>query len=385
MTTYLGVDIGSEAIHVCAADPKTPPPSWRVTKIELKGDWTAELESLAQPPALAVLEPTGWHYALPIANTLQHAGAAILYTSNFAAARARELHISQHKTDVNDARALAVIAKMHGDGQALRITRHFFTRTTELATELRLTFAMRERATKQRTQAINRLTQILHGVWPALASSKDLWLKRLADPPALSHADLIAARDQAIADGLHHSTIHAINRLTQAVPDWLPVTEPQYRAATMLSQEYQRTTQTIENLEDRIESLIWDDAIADITGLWYTIPGAGVTHIAALHVATYCRAAEFSADEFRAAVGCHPIRQESGLITNSRSTKTGYRPAKKALHLWTLRLIAHKENPIAEYFYEQQRRGKTQAIHSTRGKLARVLSGIARKGVPCNW
>lgn len=382
--TLLGIDIGSETIHVCPANPATPPASWKTHPIPLTGDWPAELLHLVTLPALAVLEPTGWHYALPIAQTLHHAGVDVLYTSNHAAAKARELHVSQHKTDANDARALAVIAQQHTNGN-LRITRQFFADTSTLNTELRLLFAIRQRTVRQQTQTINRLTQTLHGVWPELGRHKELWLARLSQPPALSHADLQDALAAAQHDGLHHNTTRAIKRLADAVPDWLPVTAPQYRAAAMLAAECRRHAASLENLERQIERLTWSDPIQEITTLWWTVPGASAMGIAALHIATHCRAPEFTTAEFRAAVGSHPLRQESGHYLSSRQNKAGFRPAKAALHLWTLRLIQNGQNPIAAYFYEQQRLGKKAAIHSARGKLARILSGIARNRTACNW
>ncbi len=384
----IGIDVGKASIHLAAADPATPPPAWKAYEIPLQGDWPAELAHYAPPNSLVVLEPTGWNYSLPIARTLEHIGAHVLYTSNHAAEKIRSVHVSQHKTDPNDARALAVIARMHAQGEALRITRHYFTDTTELNADLRALFTLRARTQRQNTQALNRLDTALHAVWPALSQKKEHWLQRFAEAgsaPPLTRAELEAVYRHAEAQRAHGNTLRAMLALVNDVPGWITPPPATRQTISILLAELASHAATLETLESEIDTLTWAEPLRDITGLWWSVPYASTISIAALHIATNCRADEFTADQFRAAVGCHPLRQESGNYSSSRENKAGYRPAKSALHLWTMSLIRQGENPVARYFYEQKKAGKKAAIHSARGKLARVLSGIARSEEECNW
>jgi hypothetical protein len=121
--------------------------------------------------------------------------------------------------------------------------------------------------------------------------------------------------------------------------------------------------------------------------LWLTVPSASTYAIAALHAATHCRAETFSGDQLRAALGFYPQKVWSGNKTASKQPMAGYKPARHALHLWAMRLMKEKArpNPIADYFDRRKAEGAKYALPAARGKLARILAGIARGGQPCRW
>lgn len=387
MTKAIGIDIGKASIYVAQAIPDQPPPAWKTHEIKLTGNWPEELAYYASPPALAVMEPTGWNYSLPIARTLQQAGVEVLYTSNHAAAKIRAAHVSPHKTDPNDARALALIAHFTITGQHLRLTRQYFNDRTTLNTALRAAYNLRSRTTKQRTQTLNRIDAHLHSVWPALSQKKEWWLKHFAESqvPPLTRAELTDALRLMEARRANGHTIRAARELAEAIPSWItPPPEARHTLQILLA-ELAHHDDTLNELESAIYELITRPPIGAITAAWMTIPRASYMAIASIHVATNCTADQLNPNEFRAACGSHPLKQESGHYTSSRENKTGYRPAKASLHIWTLSLVAHKQNPVAEYYYKLKLQNNKSAIHAARGKLTRILSGIARNKTPYRW
>ncbi len=391
MTTYLGIDIGKNTIHVCTPD-EGPARRWPVTIIDLEApNWHQNLAALVTPgETIAAIEPTGWHYSRPIIAVLQDLGTSILHVAHHASKATRAANISSQKTDINDARALAVKAVEYATTNQAVGVKVIPPELNDLLISLRLTISALLRTKQLRSRSINRLDAYARGIWPSLSLHRNTWLRAVA-VGAICPDELHALAERVkrypiilkAEERNAYASAKARNSLRKLTADLpiMPVPADLREAIIKNFTHLQEAEEEIARLTETLNSLIQHPLLVDVTRAWQTAPAWSPTELATLHAACNCHAQDFSADEFRAAVGCHPSRQESGQITEAKATKRGYRPAKAALHLWTERLLspaAPQPNPISEYFYRLKAENKPFAIHSTRGKLARILSGLAR-------
>lgn len=392
MTKTLGIDIGKSTIHVAVSSGASPPKLWEVTELHFdQVDWDLQLRHLAEGCQAVALEPTGWHYSRPVVAVLEAAGFLVLRVAHQATKATREDRISSQKTDPNDARALALKALDWCNGQQTLGVKQHNPHLEDLNITLRLTLSRHRHFAKRATQALNRLDGLAFSMWPSLAASKNTWLRAVGagyvTPQELIGLSEMMDDIQHYPEGYSHgNTRNALHRLASTLPD---VAVPSIlRSAVLYAyQEHVEADAQRQAVELELEQLVWCDELAPVSEVWSSVPGAYTLAIAALHAAGNCEAENFTTASFRAAVGCHPSRQESGQVTETQEAKRGYRLAKKHLHLWTLLLLrdGFRPNPIADYFDRLKEAGRPFAIHSTRGKLARILSHLARSGEDCNW
>lgn len=380
----IGVDIGSEVVEVCRAGAGEPR-SWRTEKVEKKGDWAGYLRgAYFGAGAVVALEPTGWHYALAVARVALDVGCLVVWVSNIATRSAREDRVASQKTDANDARALAVKARDYVEGRSRRGVRVQEPETFAFDSALRATVNARVRAVRDLVQVKNRFQQLAHGVWPEFGYSWEVYAKAVR-AGAVFYPELVAL---ASAPGLRDvegfeapQTRGALTRflrrcegaLGDEIGGMRVVIEEQ-------AWELQRLGDVVAGWDARCELMAMSGPIAEVTRLWMTIPNAGLVRLALIHSATRCNAAVMTADEFRAACGCHPQRHESGKMVEKKHERRGYKPAKGALHLWAVKLIQEGDNPVAREFARLKALHRPYAIHSARGKLCKMLSGMARTG-----
>ena len=80
MYPVLGVDIGKDALHVCAAYTDQNPRHWKVAKIEYADPaWHEQLQRLIAPGAVVAAEPTGYHYLQPLVTVFSWIPGAALW------------------------------------------------------------------------------------------------------------------------------------------------------------------------------------------------------------------------------------------------------------------------------------------------------------------
>ena len=153
--------------------------------------------------------------------------------------------------------------------------------------------------------------------------------------------------------------------------------DPAVRSAVIdLAANQRQTDEQILIVADQIADLLDAPPFDRLTTRWRTVPGSSDIYIAALHVATYGRATEFTVDAFCAAVGTSPTTAISGDGDRTRAPRKGYRPIRAYLHMWALSLISPDlaANPIRDYFNASPNRH----LPITKNKFARVLWGVAR-------
>ena len=384
----IGIDIGAHSITICTAKDGTPAKTWQTVTLDLSNpDWYIALGALIGAGSIITVEPTGLYYARPIVQECQRHGATVFYVTHTTTAATRADRVTTQKTDANDARALAV--------KALDILRNGWTHgaytdhpeTRDLTLVLRLALRARINAQKEAVLYTNRLGTLARGIWPALAKHKATYLKAI-EYGATTPAQIHTLADLARPNGMHGSTHAALKRLALELPPHIP--EPPDRLIAAIrhcTAQIARAKAQIAELDADLRTLLAHDLTAHTVALWLTVPASSIPKIATLLAATYCEPERYDADAFKAAVGCHPLRHESGTMNETRATKRGYKPAKAALHIWTLQLLhpTAPANPIRDYWQRLHNRHNRAAVHAARGKLARILNGIARSGTPYHY
>ncbi|MHB1296864.1 MAG: IS110 family transposase [Anaerolineae bacterium] len=389
-TTIAGIDIGKQSIQICLA-AETPPRKWPTVALDLRAPtWYDELTAHIPPGSLVALEPTGWHYSRPIVLALEGQSCTIIYVNHATTTTTRADHISQQKTDPNDARALALKAReltTHGDLLGCKI--HDPAREG-LTITLRLLITKHGREMTRKRSALNHIGTFGHGIWPSLDFHKTPYTRAIG-AGAITPGEIraLAARLQDDPHALPaYANPRARSALAQLAAELDHAPEPDAGIREAIADAYAELTaadSAIAQVEARITKLVTTDPnLAPLSANWLTIPGASPVRIATIHAAAGCHAEAYTVDQLRAACGCHPCRQESGRVTEAADSKRGYRPAKAALHLWVLYLLSPSagDNPVRAYFNTLKERGNRNAVHASRGKLIRTLAGIAKHAEP---
>ncbi len=382
---HAGIDISAGSITI--ATPTT------TKTIFLNGDWLTPLSLIVPPGAIVALEPTGRHYSAPIITALHRLGAEVLQVDHATTKSYRETHISSHKTDSIDAATLLAIAIAH-TVSPIRGVKRLNIQAEALTDALRITIEAHRRATKDAVRATNRLKQLAYNVWPSLADAPNTYLRAIkagyTTPSQLHELAASFATTPTAKLPIQYAAASAraaLLRLIKTLPPDLP-TPPSYDyLVTTLAQSLSTAQAQQDELIKHLETLIHEPSIAKTTTLWQTVPSASTLAIAALHAAAHCQAHLMPPNQLRSVVGFHPQRNQSGSSSITAQTLKGYRPARAALHLWTMILLREQAppNPIRSYFQARKAEGYTYAFQAARGKLVRVLAGIATHGQPCNW
>jgi hypothetical protein len=397
-------------ITVCVAEEGVEPRKWHSCDIRVdQPGWDELLLGMVRSgrpglrgeagegPVAVALEPTGGHYSAPIVHCLAtRADVALLYVNHGHTRHVRETFVSGQKTDRHDAQALAVCAlDLERNGlvpRGCQLNAHL-SPGAEPTAALRLALNSRARATRESVRIRNCLRAYAHGIWPALDVQFGTYLNALCLPEAAITPQQLAALALEL-DAQHPARGHPFHAtrsrylLRELVAALANAPEPGaalVEAMRVQAQQYAASQALVAAADASLERLVDDAQIRGLTALWRTVPCASTCAIAALHAATYCRAAEFTPDQFRAAVGCRPQRQESGTSQDACQPRSGYRLATSSLHLWTLLLlnpVATPPNAVRTYFQALKEAGKRHCLASARGKLARMLCGIARTGTP---
>lgn len=107
----IGIDTGKDKIHVCIANIHDAPKQWEVVEIGIDSpDWRSKLQALIAPGDFVAIESTGYHYSAPLFELAKQTDAKPLEVHSPITGKIRDTHIAKTKNDINDARALALIA-----------------------------------------------------------------------------------------------------------------------------------------------------------------------------------------------------------------------------------------------------------------------------------
>lgn len=375
MSTGIGIDIGASAIHVATSSAASAP----VKVINLDDpDWHTQLISLIPIGAVVACEPTGWHYSAPIMRAVNQVDCQLVTVQHATTGQIRALRIAGVKNDKTDAKALSYAAEQAAQGTPLRGTRPVDPTLTSEVDALRLLILAHRRATKESTRSINRLRQIAHAISPAIAQGIDAYTTAVARGYITPQELGIALTDKTI----HHLTRQALAKICGGIPPYVgisPTTRTLIGSEVEALQAYRARAAQLEGF---IGEVITTPPFAHLFNLWSSIPGSGVLSIAPIIAACHASAEIMTLAEFKASLGSHPRRSESGETKQTSASRQGFKPGKASLYLWTMVLIRLGDNAVAGRFKTAKERNARHAIRIARAKLCEILWAIARTGKP---
>jgi hypothetical protein len=378
--THLGIDLGKESIMI-SWPTSEPARNWPVQELSYKEpDWHEKLLSLLAPGAIIVAEPTGISLITPIANVIRAFTTAQLWIVNHPTTGAiRQEHVSRTKNDQTDARTLALIATWINTPAQPHSARPYNHVLADDITTLRLNINTNRQLIKQRTRLLNQIEALGFSIWPALAQHKTTWL-RCIEAGAITPDEIHNLIEQPPAE-LTGNHFHYIEKLAGKLPD-LPV-HPATRL-TILQRwtELAAIEPAIKTALTTLTHIIEQPPFADVTAIWRTFPQPSDTELAAFHAACHGTLPD-TYSEFRALLGSNPQGRSSGKSSKTRHSRSGYKPAAAALHMWTLRLMSTNAppNPIKKYAASRDK----FALAASRNKLAKILWICATRKEPCKW
>jgi hypothetical protein len=381
----IGIDIGRYKLDVGIppAHNKIPIPQYPTVHIDLRQlDWWQTLLDLIAPEAVVTAESTGFHLLAPIARLInQHRPAAQLYeVQGKATANMRQQRVSKNaKTDRLDAISLYLIAECIARGEAINGVKPYDHAHESAVQALRLHHNAYFRLDRDSVRIQNRMTVMARSIAPVA----DQWFGSftIALRAGLRTRDdvdaYIAIKPRKRRDylpALLPGELTNLTRLLNAMPP-IPFDPTTIGALVdLLSQQDDLTRIQVKHYAEMI-AIIQRPPLAHITRRWMTMPGYTPQWLAALHVATHGQADQITRDQFCAAVGVAPATAQTGESDTTRLNKKGYRPARAAMHLWTLGLLSPtaKPNRVRDYF--EAKEGRHMGAAKT--KLARILWGRA--------
>ena len=379
----LGIDVSKTGLDVCRAVGGQQPRDWPVTHITYEADdWHNQLARLAGWSAVVAIEPTGWAYLQPPLAVLERRAAMTWLIPNPITGKVRQVHIARGKSDNMDARALALVASWIARGEdPPRGAYPYDSETDEAVTRLRSLINALETVTKDMARTKNRLDALAHAVWPALTRFKSTYA-RAVDAGAILPAELhmLAANPklELVPGYAHGSARVALRRMLEHVPADVPVVP--YARDRIVEERAQ--LRALQLRADNIRAYI-HEAVQEFDELYprlMTIPYASTLAVAAVLVATHGRTDGYDINALKTALGVAPHRNRSGATDRRQSTRPGYRPAVKQVHIWTMKLLQKSAPPneVRDFFQRLKARNHPHAMSAARAKLARLISGVSR-------
>jgi|GEM_PF-2495052 hypothetical protein len=381
---YIGIDIGRYKLFVAVTPEheRLTPKQHPTVELDLKDtDWWKHLLDLIADDAHIAAESTGFHLLAPIARLIEayRPNATIWQVEGKLTMHIRSSQVSKNaKNDRLDAISLRLIAVMCGQGSPPLGARPYDYEHESVVQALRLHHNTYYRIDRDRVRLINRLKVLARSIAPILDQRIDSYLTAIrfgiVTPQHFRALAALTPKDRrslSIPSGTRANIMYIANRIPPIDPDETTAT-----AIIDLAAALEKLDQDQSRESGHITALIDTPPLADITHRWRTVYGAKDTWLAALHIATRGQATTITKDEFRAAVGVAPSTAITGEDDSTRLTKKGYRPARAAMHLWTLVCLSPnaQDNAIARYFHASDKR----SLGAAKNKLARVLWGVAR-------
>ena len=381
--TCLGIDVGKSTLHVCWPLVTESPNGWPVQVLDYAAtpEWWQQLLNWIAPHAIVAFEPTGWHLVAPLIGVItQYTNAEVWLCGHGMTGRVRDVHIGRAKTDVYDARALALVATWIADDKAPHNVRRHNLELEQHVQRLRSLVNHRQRLVKTSTRLINRLHAFAHSIFPEIDLRFETWFP-------LAVRGFITPRQikQYVLD-LPEQRDRRKTRMVERLADRLPELDPPPYALEAVKTTVSSCRQNdweLRQVEMMIRNRCTEPPFDEVTARLLTIPCSGddPVNIAPFHVACHGLLGEMTPDQVKSAIGISAVTDTSGSIDRTRAKKGGYGPAQARLYTWAMALVKEStpSNPVQLYHYRLKQRGdKHRPFRSTRAKLATMISGVAR-------
>jgi len=304
----------------------------------------------------------------------------VFYVPGLVVNRSRGALAGETKTDRRDALVIAENARLRRN-----LARYEPSENT--VASLRLLVGHRRDLVADRTRLINRLREVLVGVFPGLERTLDLktqgaprLLLRYQTPLKIRRAGTGRITDYLRGQGVWKAEQLAEQavRAAEAQTVRLPAEELSARLASELAGELVRLNERLRRVDEELEACFFSHAQAKIL---VSLPGMGPCLGAEFLVAVGSLSAFESADKLAAYAGLAPVSSDSGKMQGRlRRPHGGNRSLKQALYQSA---FASLKTPASRAFYDRKRsEGKKhhQALLALARRRVNVLWAMLRDG-----
>ncbi len=381
---WVGIDVGKATHHACATDgagkivfsqkvvndqAAIEALVARAGKTAIEVRWAIDLTSNAAALLVAVLVATGQQ---------------VVYVPGRVVNRMTGSFRGESKTDAKDAHVIAETARMRGDLTAV-------TATGDLVVELTRLTAHREDLMADWVRGVNRLRDLLTGIFPALERAFDystrsalILLTGVQTPAAIRAAGEAGLVAFLLEHGAWRKGVPVMAATALAAADAQTLQLPgETTTATLiahLAQQLLDLDRQIKETDKLISSRFRTHPRAEIIE---SLPGFGPILGAEFVVATGGNLAGFvSAGRLASYAGLVPVPQDSGRVTgNLRRPKRYNRRLRRVFYMAALSSL--KTGGPSRSFYDRKRRERmihTQALLALARRLVDVLWALLRDG-----
>jgi len=386
MSTYVGIDVGSEEHAVYAIKQEDDDPVYKTT-VTNDRDGFRELEKFLSTFGENIhlgLEATG-NYWKPVFDHLTELKEKLDITLSLI--NPNEIHqfkkmeLSKVKTDSADAKAIA--------RYVLRFEPKSTPRTNERLRSLRKLCRYRSSRVEEKTRLIQQLNEVLVGVFPEYsenfgklsAVSSLALLKEYPGPKEIAKLEVDELASLRYGKVNHKLGKEKAKKLTNKASNTVgegygPEIEITIRH---LVEQLMSVKREVEELEDEIEKSFQEIFPNKLT----TIGGIGEVNAATMTTEIWDVNRFATATKLNGYVGAYPELSESGNYEDPHPdmTKKGNPRLKRAV--FTSTMSAVNSNPvIREHYRKQLAKGKDRmvAIGSCMRKLVHIIYGILTSG-----
>jgi transposase len=306
----------------------------------------------------------------------------VFYVPGLVVNRSRSALAGEAKTDRRYALVIAENAR-------LRRSLARYAPSDEIVASLRLLVGHRHDLVADRTRLINRLREVLVGVFPGLervlcltTQGAPKLLLRYQTPLRIRRAGLRRLTDYLKSQGVWKAEDLALRALRAAEGQTvhLPAEELGARLVSELAAELLRLNERLRHLDEELEACFFSHAQAKII---LSMPGMGPRLGAEFLVAVGSLSAYQSADKLAAYAGLAPVSLDSGKVKGRlRRPHGGNRSLKQVLYQSA---FASLKNPASRAFYDRKRsEGKKhhQAVLALARRRVNVLYAMLRDETP---
>ena len=353
---WVGVDVGKTTHHACVMDP-----AGKVVFSQKVADDQAAIEQLVARAGQAAgevrwaIDLTSSAAALLVA-VLIAAGQQVVYVPGRVVNRMSGVFRGEAKSDAKDARVIAETARMRTGLSPI-------TATDELVIELTRLTAHREDLMADWVRGVNRLREMLTGIFPVL--------ERAFDYSTRSALVLVTGFQTLVADALAAAQAQTLRLPGEAT------------TATLIAELARRLLDLDRRIKDTDKLITSRFRAHPQAEIIESLSGLGPILGAEFLVSTGGDLAAFATSGRLASyAGLVPVPQDSGRVTgNLRRPKRYNRTLRRVFYMAALSSL--KANGPSRAFYDKKRGERlvhTQALLALARRLVDVLWALLRDG-----
>ncbi|PXY26363.1 transposase [Prauserella flavalba] len=383
---WVGIDVGKGFHHACAVDE-----NGKVVFSRKVANGQAAIEQLIARTAGKATEVV-WAVDMTsgaaglLLTLLWATGAPVLYVPGRLVNRMAGAFPGEGKTDAKDAKTIAETARLRGDLTPV-------TSPDEVVADLKVLTARREDLMADWVRGVNRLRELLAGIFPGLERAFDYSTRsalilltgyctpaaiRDADAPGLTHYLRENGAWPKAIPSMVDKALAAANEQTVALPGEA-ITAP---LITRLAAQLLELDREIKDLDKQITERFGEHPAA---GPITSVDGFGPILGAQLLADTGgdLRTAFGNSGRLAAYAGLAPVPRDSGRVRgNLHRPKRYHRGLRRVFYLAALSAIKVKDGPSRAFYQKKRSEGKihTQALIALARRLVDLIWALLRDG-----